>query len=217
MTVVEETTMDTAEGTELQRGLRTVVALAESGLFDEYVVYEDRGRWVFAGGVVARIVLRPHLVTTTWGAGEPTERSWSGNPAAALSEACTGLTREQWNAYGFVGFGFAEHLHDVDRSTAAGRDADDILQSPDRFRNGGLRHAHRIGRTPDLAVPDDFEGIAMSTGEKLMRASLPLQARGQLAQERSGDPVDASNRNPDHDRSHNAQLINHIINTALKE
>lgn len=67
MTVVEETTMDTAEGTELQRGLRTVVALAESGLFDEYVVYEDRGRWVFAGGVVARIVLRPHLVTTTWG------------------------------------------------------------------------------------------------------------------------------------------------------
>lgn len=127
MTVVEETTMDTAEGTELQRGLRTVVALAESGLFDEYVVYEDRGRWVFAGGVVARIVLRPHLVTTTWGAGEPTERSWSGSPAAALSEACTGLTREQWNAYGFVGFGFAEHLHDVDRSTAAGRDADDIL------------------------------------------------------------------------------------------
>ena len=71
-------------------------------------------------------------------------------------------------------------------------------------------HAHRIGRTPDLAVPDDFEGIAMSTGEKLMRASLPLQARGQLAQERSGDPVDASNRNPDHDRSHNAQLINPI-------
>ncbi|MGB2721353.1 MAG: salicylate synthase [Rhodococcus sp. (in: high G+C Gram-positive bacteria)] len=113
MTVVEETASGTAETTILQRGLQTVVTLAESGLFDEYVVYEDRGRWVFAGGVVARIVLQPDVVTTTFGSGEPTVRRWSGSPSAALREACDGLTRESWNAYGFVGFGFAAHLHDA--------------------------------------------------------------------------------------------------------
>ncbi|MDI9894692.1 salicylate synthase [Rhodococcus sp. IEGM 1381] len=123
MTVVEETASGTAEATILQHGLQTVVTLAESGLFDEYVVYEDRGRWVFAGGVVARIVLQPDVVTTTWGSGEPTVRRWSGNPSTALREACDGLTRESWNAYGFVGFGFAAHLHGVTGSC----DSDEVL------------------------------------------------------------------------------------------
>ncbi|MFY2787909.1 salicylate synthase [Rhodococcus sp. MALMAid1271] len=113
MTVVEETASSTAETTSLQHGLQTVVTLAESGLFDEYVVYEDRGRWVFAGGVIARIVLQPNVVTTTWGTDEPTVRRWSGNPSTALREACDGLRRESWNAYGFIGFGFAAHLHGV--------------------------------------------------------------------------------------------------------
>ncbi|OZC62900.1 salicylate synthase [Rhodococcus sp. 15-725-2-2b] len=123
MTVVEETASGTADTTILQRGLQTVVTLAESGLFDEYVVYEDRGRWVFAGGVVARIVLQPDVVTTTWGSGAPTVRRWSGNPAAALREACDGLTRESWNAYGYVGFGFAAHLHDA----VAESESDEVL------------------------------------------------------------------------------------------
>ncbi|CCQ17859.1 Salicylate synthase [Rhodococcus sp. AW25M09] len=120
MTVVEEAVMGTAI---LQQGLQTVVTLAESGLFDEYVVYEERGRWVFAGGVVARIVLTPNFVTTTWGSGESTVRRWSGNPSTALREACDGLTRESWNVYGFVGFGFAAHS----ATDTSGIDSDEVL------------------------------------------------------------------------------------------
>lgn len=123
MTVVEETASSTAEATSLQHGLQTVVTLAESGLFDEYVVYEDRGRWVFAGGVIARIVLQPNVVTTTCGTDEPTVRRWSGNPSRALREACDGLRRESWNAYGFIGFGFATHLHGVTGSS----DSEEVL------------------------------------------------------------------------------------------
>lgn len=113
MTVVEDTTMgDTAiETTSLHSGLSKVVALSESGLFDEYVVYEDRGKWIFAGGSIGSVVLRSDSVTSMWRDQVPSVRKWTGSPVEALRTACADLTDESWNAYGLVGFGFAERMH----------------------------------------------------------------------------------------------------------
>ena len=173
MTVVEESASGTAETTDLHYGLQTVVTLAESGLFDEYVVYEDRGRWVFAGGVVARIVLQPDVVTTTWGSGEPTVRRWSGNPATALREACDGLTRESWNAYGFVGFGFAAHLHGVPGSS----DPDEVL-------------GHLIVPRVEIEFGTDRRGVEVTGSEEDRAAVLAVLAAASVDEPPTAHSVD---------------------------
>ncbi|MFD6860119.1 salicylate synthase [Rhodococcus sp. NPDC060090] len=101
-----------AEREMLDRDLVRVIALVETGLFDDYVVYENRGKWVFATGITGSVALTSESVTTTW-EGQVSVSTWSGSPATALQRACEAFSTTRWNAFGWVGFEFAAYTHGV--------------------------------------------------------------------------------------------------------
>jgi salicylate synthetase len=86
-------------------------AWAASGAFgDEYAVYEREGRFTFAAGVRARIILTRSAIRTECGE-TSSEKPWSGDPAADLAEALAALPLAQWRVYGWVGFDFCAPYH----------------------------------------------------------------------------------------------------------
>lgn len=102
---------------------RLCAAMARTGEFDEYVVYEREGRWTFAAGVRARIVLTKTDVTMS---ADGVESTWSwvddpatADPASALSGALRQLPMAQWELYGWVAFDFCAARHDLDDHVAS--------------------------------------------------------------------------------------------------
>lgn len=87
--------------------LPLVVRLARTGLFDDYVVYENGGTWTFAGGALATVSLDARQVSVRPADGDEVSRPWSGSPADALRRALDALPITEWNAYGWLGFDFA--------------------------------------------------------------------------------------------------------------
>ncbi|MCU1686549.1 MAG: trpE [Amycolatopsis sp.] len=87
--------------------LPLVVRLARTGLFDDYVVYENGGTWTFAGGALATVSLDARQVSVRLADGDEVSRPWSGSPADALRRALDALPITEWNAYGWLGFDFA--------------------------------------------------------------------------------------------------------------
>lgn len=83
---------------------------AASGEFDEYLVYEREGRWVFAAGVRARLILTRRTVDLVDGHSR-TATAWSGDPARAIADALATLTAPTWRVYGWVGFDFCAPRH----------------------------------------------------------------------------------------------------------
>ncbi|MFI1583408.1 salicylate synthase [Embleya sp. NPDC020630] len=83
--------------------LDVVVRLAESGGFDESVVYEGEGQWWFAGGAVAEVAVHAGAVVGT-SEGRCTRVPWVGSPARAIEAVLAGLPIEDWRLYGWVGF-----------------------------------------------------------------------------------------------------------------
>lgn len=111
-----------ASPTEFGAGLRspwdparTCAIWASSGEFEEYVVYERPGRWTFAGGVAARIVLTAETVTVTVD-GKDITWSWLDDPAtpdaaSALAAALRALEMPQWQVFGRIDFDFCAATH----------------------------------------------------------------------------------------------------------
>jgi salicylate synthetase len=91
-------------GVTEQDPLALMTALARAG-FDDYVVYEKAGTWVFAGGALATISLDANRVRTS-GIVE-SDTAWSGSPGGALRAALERLPLPGWTAYGKVHFGFS--------------------------------------------------------------------------------------------------------------
>ncbi|WP_243722496.1 salicylate synthase [Actinomadura sp. 7K507] len=87
--------------------LGLMARLAGSGLFDDYVVYEGSGRWTFAGGTLAEVVLDADAVHTHWPDRPPISRTWTGRPADALRDTFAEAPFPTWNAYGWIAFEFA--------------------------------------------------------------------------------------------------------------
>lgn len=163
-------------------------AWADSGGFAEYVVYERAGRWVFAAGVAARIVLTAQTVEVTDADGTRTTRPWSGDPSDALADALAALSSPEWRVYGWVGFDYCAPHHDladrVDEDTILAHliipefeatvDADGIDTG-----TAGVDVAQRLqdlasAATPDTEPspieirtdPDDYRGrVARAVGE----------------------------------------------------
>ncbi|MDL9946662.1 salicylate synthase [Gordonia sp. ABSL11-1] len=119
-------------------------AWADSGGVAEYVVYERAGRWVFAAGVAARIVLTAQTVEVTDADGTRTTRPWSGDPSDALADALAALSSPEWRVYGWVGFDYCAPHHDL-----ADRVADDTIL------------AHLI--IPEFEATVDADGIDTGT------------------------------------------------------
>lgn len=94
--------------------------LAESGLFDQYVVYEREGDFRFAGGALGEIVAGRSGVRRRWLA-EETAAPLGPHPLRQVGEELAKAPAEGWTAYGWMAFEFS-HLH-TDHPERAG-DAD---------------------------------------------------------------------------------------------
>lgn len=91
--------------------------LAEAGPHGEYVIYEDDGRWFYAGGVLADVRLNRHGARLN-GVREA-ELAWSDRPLGQVRELLAMVPVQGWRAYGWVAFelsyakdGSREHLDD---------------------------------------------------------------------------------------------------------
>lgn len=89
-------------------GLTAVTALAASGLFTDYVVYEFPTEWVFAGGALGTVELDTTELRTSWD-GERRTSSWSGRPAAIIDDALGSFAMSGQMAYGWIGFEFCAY------------------------------------------------------------------------------------------------------------
>ncbi|MFI6980962.1 salicylate synthase [Embleya sp. NPDC050154] len=103
MTIDSPTTAPTRRYLHVRREGRydppaVAVRLAESGLFDESLVYASEARWWFAGG--AAVVLTIHHDTMV-GVGEGrTSVPWAGSPARAIETLLADAPIRDWRVYG---------------------------------------------------------------------------------------------------------------------
>ncbi|MGW7469037.1 salicylate synthase [Streptomyces xantholiticus] len=86
--------------------LASAAALAASGLFSTYLVYETPDAWTVAGDIAAEVVLGPRTVRCTKG-GVTVERPWQGDPLVEVREFLEGLELVDWRAYGWSAFELA--------------------------------------------------------------------------------------------------------------
>ncbi|MEU6919098.1 salicylate synthase [Streptomyces olindensis] len=127
--------------------------LAESGLFDQYVVYEREGEWWFAGGALGEVVVdrsevRRRLLT------EDAAVPLGPHPLRQVQEQLDRMAVEGWRAYGWMAYEFS-HLN-------AGR--------PDRAGDGRLLH---------LVVPQSE--VRLRQGEAEVRSTDPETLRALMA------------------------------------
>ncbi|MFB9839283.1 salicylate synthase, partial [Actinoallomurus acaciae] len=80
------------------------VRLARSGLFDQYVVYEQAGRWWFAGGALASVAVDASAVRTTWDGARRVAPRTEEHPVRELGRALRETCPPGWHAYGWVAF-----------------------------------------------------------------------------------------------------------------
>ncbi|WP_395107616.1 salicylate synthase [Actinomadura sp. SCN-SB] len=86
--------------------LLAIARLAESGISQTYVVYEDDSVWRFAGGVMAEIIVSPRGVRFRWD-GWKRELSWNGRPLQQVAALLDQLRIADWRAYGWAAFELA--------------------------------------------------------------------------------------------------------------
>lgn len=82
--------------------LHLVAALARSDLFDQYIAYESKGHWSFAGGAFATVRVLPGAIETRTAAG--VRRAGRGPGLAGLAEALGSLPLREWRAFGWAAF-----------------------------------------------------------------------------------------------------------------
>ncbi|MFC0623422.1 salicylate synthase [Kribbella deserti] len=83
--------------------LEAVAALVDSGLFDQYVVYERDNTWYVAGDPLGEVMVRPGTVQASYA--ETVE--WSDTPWQALDAVLAQTPVEGWNAFGWACFELA--------------------------------------------------------------------------------------------------------------
>ncbi|MGI5373428.1 salicylate synthase [Streptomyces sp. CA-251387] len=93
--------------------------LAESGLFDPYVIYERNGDVWFAGGALGEILVDRSEIRRRWLA-EETAAPLGPHPLRQVQQELDRLAVADWHAYGWMAFEFS-HLH-AGRPDRAGDD-----------------------------------------------------------------------------------------------
>ncbi|MFE9098255.1 salicylate synthase [Streptomyces sp. NPDC007264] len=83
--------------------LAVVAEIAGSGLFTDYVVYEQEQRWYVAGNPVHEVRVEADVVRTTAGG----TRTWSGAPWEPIRAALHEAPVSDWHAYGWLAFELA--------------------------------------------------------------------------------------------------------------
>ena len=124
--------------------------LADSGWFDQYVTYEGREEWSFAGGSLATVRLTADSAELTTG-GSTRRLPHDTDLATVLEPLLADIPIEDWRAYGWAAFELA------DPGTApAGRDLLHLMvpESEVRVLHGEARvravHEHQLERLSAL-------------------------------------------------------------------
>ncbi|MFI6012746.1 salicylate synthase [Streptomyces sp. NPDC051243] len=99
--------------------VQLAAGLAESGLFDQYVIYEQSGDVWFAGGALGEILVRRSEIRRRW-LREETVTALGPHPLRQVHAELGRMAVEGWNAYGWMAFEFS-HLH-AGRPDRAGDD-----------------------------------------------------------------------------------------------
>lgn len=134
--------------------VQLAAGLAESGLFDQYVIYEQNGDVWFAGGALGEILVGRSEIRRRW-LSEETTTALGPHPLRQVHEELDRMAVAGWNAYGWMAFEFS-HLH-AGRPDRAGDD--DLLHlvvphSEVRFRQQGA-----LIRSADQETLDALTGL----------------------------------------------------------
>ncbi|MFF4587847.1 salicylate synthase [Streptomyces sp. NPDC001388] len=78
--------------------------LADSGLHESYVVYENGGSWAYAGGVRAELTLDRDGARLVQEGLPAAELPWSAQPLKLVSELLAQVEVPYWRAYGWAAF-----------------------------------------------------------------------------------------------------------------
>ncbi|MER8231367.1 salicylate synthase [Streptomyces sp. NPDC094049] len=84
--------------------LLVAARLADSGLHESYVVYENGGSWSYAGGVRAELTLDRTGARLTQEDGADAFRPWDGQPLRLVSDLLGTVAVPYWRAYGWATF-----------------------------------------------------------------------------------------------------------------
>ncbi|MFF8669637.1 salicylate synthase [Streptomyces sp. NPDC015242] len=138
--------------------------LAESGLFDQYMVYERDGEWWFAGGALGEVVADRSAVRGRWLTEEHTDPV-GPHPLRQVQENLARMAVEDWHAYGWMAYEFA-HLH-TDRPDRAG--AGRLLHLVVPHSEVRLRQTDAEVRSTD---PETLEALLRLLAEPVTRATV---------------------------------------------
>ncbi|KUM73492.1 salicylate synthase [Streptomyces curacoi] len=170
--------------------------LAESGLFDQYVIYEQNGDVWFAGGALGEILVSRSEIRRRWLA-EETAAPLGPHPLRQVRQQLDQLAVAGWNAYGWMAFEFS-HLHAGRPDRAGEDDLLHLLVPHSEVRLG--RHRARI-RSADQETLDALVGLLGHADAHRTAVPRPL------------DVSDAEGRYPDLV----AQAIEEIRTTDLQK
>ncbi|MBT2417070.1 salicylate synthase [Streptomyces sp. ISL-22] len=170
--------------------------LAESGLFDQYVIYEQNGDVWFAGGALGEILVSRSEIRRRWLA-EETAAPLGPHPLRQVHQQLDQLAVAGWNAYGWMAFEFS-HLHAGRPDRAGEDDLLHLLVPHSEVRLG--RHRARI-RSADQETLDALVGLLGHADAQRTAVPRPL------------DVSDAEGRYPDLV----AQAIEEIRTTDLQK
>ncbi|TDE56539.1 salicylate synthase [Nonomuraea mesophila] len=85
------------------------VRLAQSGIGDQYAVYERRGTWHFATGLAGSVTVDAERVRA-WSGGHGRETPTAGKPLERVTELLAALPDAGWRGYGWASFELAHLL-----------------------------------------------------------------------------------------------------------
>lgn len=146
--------------------VRLAAKLAESGVFDQYVIYEQNGDVWFAGGALGEIQVGRSEIRRRW-LDEETAAPLGSHPLRQVHEELGRLAVAGWTAYGWMAFEFS-HLH-AGRPDRAGDD--DLLHLIVPHSEVRLRQEGAVIRSADQETLDAL--IALLDGADAPRTAVP--------------------------------------------
>jgi anthranilate synthase component 1/salicylate synthetase len=138
--------------------------LAESGLFDQYMVYEREGEWWFAGGALGEVVVDRSTVRRRWLTEEHADPR-GPHPLRQVQEQLAEMAVEGWHAYGWMAYEFS-HLHTARPDRAGDRRLLHLVVPHSEVR---LRQGAAEVRSTD---PQTLEALLRLLAEPVTRAAV---------------------------------------------
>lgn len=152
--------------------LAAVSALASSGLYDDYVVYERGGEWSFAGGVLAEVSL-DRTGARMRGPGCERTLCWDAAPLQQVHRLLGDLPVQGWRAYGWAAFELA-YAKDGDRDSIGAQRLMHLIVPETEVRLSAGTARVRAGSQQAV---DEVARVLATASAPAPRAASPLDVR----------------------------------------